>query len=76
MQKSKAQPRKRLQYIYDLAKVKSICEGGDSVDKKFDPTAQELQEDGEKQVCLSAHVFMYMCVVCIRLTVCLSAIAY
>ena len=36
LSKSKSHPRHRLQYIYDLAKVKSVCEGGDSVDTKFD----------------------------------------
>lgn len=30
--KTKGQPRKRMQYIYDLAKNKMICEGGDELD--------------------------------------------
>ena len=40
LNKSKGRPRHRLQYIYDLAKVKSVCEGGDSMDTKFDPTTE------------------------------------
>ena len=44
--KSKGHPRHRLQHIYDLAKVKSVCEGGDTMDTKFDPTA----EPGEPKV--------------------------
>ena len=38
--KSRGHPRRRLQYIYDLAKVKSVCEGGDSMDTKFDATSE------------------------------------
>jgi hypothetical protein len=34
MSKSKGQPRRRLQHFYDLAKGKSVCEGGDNFDKK------------------------------------------
>ena len=41
--KSKHHPRHRLQYIYDLAKTKSVCEGGDSMDSKFDHTT-DLEE--------------------------------
>lgn len=41
--KSKNHPRHRLQYIYDLAKTKSVCEGGDSMDSKFDHTT-DLEE--------------------------------
>ena len=41
--KSKGQPRRRLQYIYDLAKAKSVCEGGDTMDKKFNPTATAME---------------------------------
>ena len=44
--KSKGHPRRRLQYIYDLARTKSVCEGGDSMDTKFDPT----NEMGELKV--------------------------
>ena len=36
LSKSKNHPRHRLQYIYDLAKTKTVCEGGDSMDSKFD----------------------------------------
>ena len=32
--KSKGQPRRRLQHIYDVAKSKTVCEGGDNFDKK------------------------------------------
>ena len=41
--KSKSHPRHRLQYIYDLAKTKTVCEGGDSMDSKFDHTT-DLEE--------------------------------
>ena len=46
LSKSKGHPRRRLQYIYDLARAKSVCEGGDSMDTKFDPT----NEMGELKV--------------------------
>jgi len=42
--KSNGQPRRRLQHIYDLAKTKHTCEGGDTMDKKFDPLAMEGEE--------------------------------
>jgi DNA-directed RNA polymerase II subunit RPB1 len=43
LSKSKHHPRHRLQYIYDLAKTKTVCEGGDSMDSKFDHTT-DLEE--------------------------------
>ena len=42
--KSKGQPRKRMDHIYDLCKGKNICEGGDEMDKKKD-------EGDDYQVC-------------------------
>ena len=39
--KTRMFPHKRLQYIYTLAKVKKVCDGGDLVDKKFDTTVTE-----------------------------------
>lgn len=37
MTKSKGQPRKRLQHVYNLCKGKMICEGGDEIDVGKDP---------------------------------------
>lgn len=54
--KSKGHPRHRLQYIYDLAKVKSVCEGGDSMDTKFDPTA----EIGEPKSVRNTHFYKFI----------------
>lgn len=45
--KTRSNPRRRLQYIYDIAKTKSMCEGGDLVDKKFDTTTAD-EMDTEK----------------------------
>ena len=45
LNKSKSQPHKRLQHIYDLSKNKKVCEGGDAMDKKFDENAVELEGD-------------------------------
>ena len=42
--KTRGHPRRRLQYIYDLAKVKSLCEGGDKMEKKFDPLAERGED--------------------------------
>ena len=52
LSKSKGHPRRRLQYIYDLARAKSVCEGGDSMDTKFDPN----NEMGELKVVRFRHV--------------------
>ena len=49
--KSRGQPRRRLQHIYDLAKTKHTCEGGDTMDKKFDPLTME-GEEAMKVVCV------------------------
>lgn len=45
--KTRSHPRKRLQYIYDLAKSKSVCEGGDVMEKKFDPLSDLPQDPGQ-----------------------------
>lgn len=37
-------PRRRLQHIYDLARTKTVCEGGDTTEKKFDPLAGDSEE--------------------------------
>ena len=51
--KSKGQPRRRLQHIYDLAKAKSCCEGGDTMDKKFDSTVMPGEDEFAKvSVCV------------------------
>ena len=42
LMKTRSNPHRRLQYIYDLAKSKTMCEGGDTVDAKlFDQPATE-----------------------------------
>lgn len=46
MAKTRANPRRRIQFVYDLAKSKTICEGGDSMEKNFDSTVNG--EDLEK----------------------------
>ena len=51
LKKSRGQPRRRLQHVYDLAKLKNVCEGGDSMEKKFDPSA-EPEEAATKTVSL------------------------
>ena len=58
LNKSKGRPRQRLQYIYDLCKLKSVCEGGDSMDTKFDPTA----EDNEPKAVSSISVVYGICI--------------
>ena len=55
MSKSKGQPRRRLQHIYDVAKTKSVCEGGDNFDKK----GTDGIEDAMKVV--SGVNILYMC---------------
>ena len=52
LRKSKHHPRHRLQYIYDLAKAKTVCEGGDSVDSKFDPTAEMEEQKTVRRKCV------------------------
>ena len=56
--KTKGHPRRRLQYIYDLAKVKSVCEGGDSMDTKFDLTDEMGEPKAVRMwsVCSNSHV--------------------
>ena len=49
--KTKGQPRKRFQHVYDLCKSKNICEGGDVMDQQFDATLSNQQEgEPPKQV--------------------------
>ena len=43
--KSRSQPRRRLQHIYDLAKTKSVCEGGDNVEKKVYSELEAIEEN-------------------------------
>lgn len=57
LNKSKSQPHKRLQHIYDLSKNKKVCEGGDTMDKKFDENAVELEGEMPIVVCPSAKVY-------------------
>lgn len=47
--KTRGYPRKRLQHTYDLCKAKSLCEGGDVMEKQFDPMS-ELPQDPAQPV--------------------------
>lgn len=62
LSKSKGHPRHRLQYIYDLAKVKTVCEGGDSVDTKFNPNDEigEPKSVRENNVFICMHVYIHV----------------
>eukprot|EP00795_Rhopilema_esculentum_P016726 gene16726-8179_t len=48
--KTKLNPRKRMQHVYDLCKTKSVCEGGDIMDQQFDANlaGQDEQRDTKK----------------------------
>ena len=48
--KTKNQPKKRFQHVYDLCKAKNICEGGDVMDNQFDANLPNGEEP-EKKVC-------------------------
>ena len=50
LSKTKGQPKKRFQHVYDLCKSKTMCEDGDSV---------ETGEDGEKKVRKSTPINFY-----------------
>ena len=49
--------------MYDLTKMKKVCEGGDSMEKRFDPTA-ETEEAVMKTVSMGPRtvieIFMYI----------------
>ena len=62
LNKSKTQPHKRLQHIYDLSKNKKVCEGGDTMDKKFDENAVELEGEVPAVVCSRAPVEYFLCI--------------
>ena len=47
LSRSVGQPKKRLSHVYDLCRLRRICEGGDTVDKKF---AGEGDGDEEETV--------------------------
>lgn len=36
--------KRRLQHIYDMARTKSACEGGDTMDKNFDPLTGDTED--------------------------------
>ena len=42
--KSRGQPRRRLQHIYDVAKTKSVCEGGDNFEKKENAVVEGVED--------------------------------
>ena len=44
IKKSRNQPKRRLQHIYDLARTKSSCEGADPTEKNSDPLAGDPEE--------------------------------
>ena len=61
LSKTRTSPHKRLQYVYDMAKTKSICDGGDKLDKNFD---QSLAEETKVQTmctqeCICNNDFIY-----------------
>ena len=41
-----------MQHIYDLCKSKNVCEGGDTIDKKFDLTGLDNEEETKVCVCV------------------------
>ena len=57
IKKSKGVPRRRLQHIYDLARTKSVCEGGENGDK----TQNGMGEDTEdfKQMVIGCGQIKY-----------------
>lgn len=64
--KSKGHPRQRLQHIYDLAKLKAVCEGGDTMDTKFDLTAEQgdlkvVRAHSSSYLSLSAVPVLFLC---------------
>ncbi|KAK3699426.1 hypothetical protein QZH41_018587, partial [Actinostola sp. cb2023] len=51
LSKSHAQPKKRMQHIYDLCKGKNVCEGGDEMDTSLTGNLnQENIDDSEKKI--------------------------
>lgn len=50
IKKSKGMPRRRLQHIYDLARTRTVCEGGGNQDKDFDPLSVDSEEMVKKTV--------------------------
>ena len=53
--KSRGQPRRRLQHMYDVAKSKSVCEGGDNFEKK-ETSVVERVEDALKVVSVKYYI--------------------
>lgn len=47
--KSKGQPRKRLAYVYDLCKGKTICEGGEDMDVGATKNGMDPNDPNKKQ---------------------------
>ena len=43
--RSVGQPKKRLSHVYDLCRMRRICEGGDTVDKKFAGDTENEEEE-------------------------------
>ncbi len=53
IKKSRGMPKRRLQHVYDMARTKSVCEGGDSADKNQDMMGDE--ETALKQSVCASH---------------------
>ena len=60
--KTRTNPRRRLQYIYDIAKTKSICEGADTGEKRLD-----IEDMDTTKVCIST--FFCVCIIGVCLVV-------
>lgn len=44
IKKSRSVPKRRLQHIYDLARTKSVCEGGANADKDQDAMGEDTED--------------------------------
>lgn len=56
LSRSVGQPKKRLSHVYDLCRLRRVCEGGDTVDKKFAGDDQEEEETVSLPICVIATV--------------------
>lgn len=45
LNRSVGQPKKRLSHVYDLCRKRRICEGGDTVDKRFAAAEEGAEEE-------------------------------
>lgn len=49
LSRSVGQPKKRLSHVYDLCRTKRICEGGDTIDKKFSGMQENEEEEAVRE---------------------------